>query len=166
MLITTGYWPPFWHCVSPAEDRAFVHCRHLMTVILNTHRMLSRFCLHSYHNEVLGGPHLSVAAGLQLFAGLWPGFNSQAYKLSLNSVEQGPFNPLLSPSPDKCCSAASPRHMPPSYLLLAALSDGLLCILERLTVSRFISVAAGSPAWHGVYGMFYCTFPTVDNGIK
>lgn len=121
MLITRGYWPPFWRCVSPAEDRAFVHCRHLMTVILNTHRMLSRFCLHSYQNEVLGGPHLSITAGLQLFASLWPGFNSRAYKLSLNSVEQGPFNPLLSLSPDKCSSAASPRHMPPSYLLLSAI---------------------------------------------
>lgn len=121
MLITRGYWPPFWLCVSPAEDRAFVHCRHLMTVILNTHRMLSRFCLHSYQNEVLGGPHLSITAGLQLFASLWPGFNSLAYKLSLNSVEQGPFNPLLSLSPDKCSSAASPRHMPPSYLLLSVI---------------------------------------------
>lgn len=122
MLITRGYWPPFWRCVSPAEERAFVHCRHLMTVILNTHRMLSRFCLHSYQNEVLGGPRLSITAGLQLFASLWPGFNSRAYKLSLNSVEQGPFNPpLLSLSPDKCSSAASPRHMPPSYLLLSAI---------------------------------------------
>lgn len=121
MLITRGCWPPFWRCVSPAEDRAFVHCRHLMTVILNTHRMLSCFCLHSYQNEVLGGPHLSITAGLQLFASLWPGFNSRAYKLSLNSVEQGPFNPLLSLSPDKCSSAASPRHMPPSYLLLRAI---------------------------------------------
>lgn len=121
MLITRGCWPPFWRCVSPAEDRAFVHCRHLMTVILNTHRMLSRFCLHSYRNEVLGGPHLSITAGLQLFASLWPGFNSRAYKLSLNGVEQGPFNPLLSLSPDKCSSAASPRHMPPSYLLLRAI---------------------------------------------
>lgn len=83
--------------------------------------MLSRFCLHSYQNEVLGGPHLSITAGLQLFASLWPGFNSRAYKLSLNSVEQGPFNPLLSPSPDKCSSAASRRHTPPSYLLLAAI---------------------------------------------
>lgn len=83
--------------------------------------MLSRFCLHSYQNEVLGGPHLSITAGLQLFASLWPGFNSRAYKLSLNSVEQGPFNPLLSLSPDKCSSAASPRHMPPSYLLLRAI---------------------------------------------
>lgn len=83
--------------------------------------MLSRFCLHSYQNEVLGGPHLSITAGLQLFASLWPGFNSRAYKLSLNSVEQGPFNPLLSLSPDKCSSAASPRHMPPSYLLLSAI---------------------------------------------
>lgn len=92
-----------------------------MTVILNTHRMLSRFCLHSYQNEVLGGPHLSITAGLQLFVSLWPGFNSRAYKLSLNSVEQGPFNPLLSLSPDKCSSAASPRHMPPSYLLLSAI---------------------------------------------
>lgn len=81
--------------------------------------MLSCFCLHSYQNEVLGGPHLSITAGLQLFASLWPGFNSQAYKLSLNSGEQGPFNPLLSPSPDKCSSAASLRHMPPSCLLLA-----------------------------------------------
>lgn len=121
MLITRGYWPPFWRCVSPAEDGAFVHCHHLMTVILNTHRMLSRFCLHSYQNEVLGGPHLSITAGLQLFTSLWPGFNSRAYKLSLNSVEQGPFNPLLSLSPDKCSSAASPRHMPPSYLLLSAI---------------------------------------------
>lgn len=121
MLISRGYWPPFWLCVSPAEDRAFVHCRHLMTVILNTHRMLSRFCLHSYQNEVLGGPHLSITAGLQLFASLWPGFSSRAYKLSLNSVEQGPFNPLLSLSPDKCSSAASPRHMPPSYLLLSSI---------------------------------------------
>lgn len=121
MLISGGYWPPFRLCVSPAEDRAFVHCRHLMTVILNTHRMLSRFCLHSYQNEVLGGPHLSITAGLQLFASLWPGFSSQAYKLSLNSVEQGPFNPLLSLSPDKCSSAASPRHMPPSYLLLSSI---------------------------------------------
>lgn len=83
--------------------------------------MLSRFCLHSYQNEVLGGPHLSITAGLQLFTSLWPGFNSRAYKLSLNSVEQGPFNPLLSLSPDKCSSAASPRHMPPSYLLLCAI---------------------------------------------
>lgn len=83
--------------------------------------MLSRFCLHSYQNEVLGGPHLSITAGLQLFASLWPGFSSQAYKLSLNSVEQGPFNPLLSLSPDKCSSAASPRHMPPSYLLLSSI---------------------------------------------
>lgn len=83
--------------------------------------MLSRFCLHSYQNEVLGGPHLSITAGLQLFVSLWPGFNSRAYKLSLNSVEQGPFNPLLSLSPDKCSSAASPRHMPPSYLLLSAI---------------------------------------------
>lgn len=121
MLITRGCWPPFWRCVSPAEDRALVHCCHLMTVILNTHRMLSRFCLHSYQNEVLGGPHLSITAGLQLFASLWPGFNSRAYKLSLNSVEQGPFNPLLSLSLDKCSSAASPRHMPPSYLLLSAI---------------------------------------------
>lgn len=121
MLISRGYWPSFWHCASPAEDRAFAHCRHLMTLILNTHRTLSRFCLHSYQNEVLGGPHLSITAGLQLFTTLWPGFNSQPYKLSLNSVEQGPFNPLLSPSPDKCSSAASPRHMPPSHLLLAAI---------------------------------------------
>lgn len=83
--------------------------------------MLSRLCLHSYQNEVLGGPRLSITAGLQLFASLWPGFNSRAYKLSLNGVEQGPFNPLLSLSPDKCSSAASPRHMPPSYLLLCAI---------------------------------------------
>lgn len=121
MLISRGYWPSFWHCAFPAEDGAFAHCRHLMTVILNTHTTLSRFCLHSYQNEVLGGPHLSITAGLQLFASLWPGFNSQPYKLSLNSVEQGPFNPLLSASPDKCSSAASPRHMPPSHLLLAAI---------------------------------------------
>lgn len=92
-----------------------------MTVILNTHKTLSRFCLHSYQNEVLGGPRLSITARLQLFASLWPGFNSQPYKLSLNSVEQGPFNPLLSASPDKCSSAASPRHMPPSHLLLTAI---------------------------------------------
>lgn len=83
--------------------------------------MLSCFCRHSYQNEVLGGLHLSITAGLQLFRSLWPGFNSRAYKLSLNSIEQGPFNPLLSLSPDKCSSAASPRHMPPSYLLLCAI---------------------------------------------
>lgn len=132
MLITRGFWPPLWHGVFPAEDRAFVHRRPLMTVILNTHRMLSRFCLHSYQNEVLGGPHLSITAGLQLFASLWPGFNSQAYKLSLNGGEQGPFNPLLSPSPDKCSSVASPRHMPSSCLLLAPIRwPALHCRMAR-----------------------------------
>lgn len=40
-----------------------------------------------------GGPHLSITAGLQLLTSLWPGFNSQAYKLSLNSVEQRPLQP-------------------------------------------------------------------------
>lgn len=34
---------------------------------------------------------------------------------------KAPSTPLLSLSPDKCSSAASTRHMPPSYLLLSAI---------------------------------------------
>lgn len=115
--------------------------------------MLSRFCLHSYQNEVLGGPRLSITAGLQLFASLWPGFNSRAYKLSLNSVEQGPFSPPFC----HCLLTNAPRLPLPDTCLLptfcSLLSDGLLCILAWFTVSCFISAAAGSPASHqtGLY---------------
>ncbi|GAA6107418.1 uncharacterized [Tachysurus ichikawai] len=60
--------------------------------------------------------------GLQLFASLWPDFNSRAYKLSLNSMEHNP-PPFLSLSVDKCSSAAFPRHGRP-YLLLLTIQAG------------------------------------------
>lgn len=97
-----------------------------------------------------GGPHLSIAAGLQLFASLWPGFNSQAYKLSLNSGEQRPLQPPFCHHP---LTNALRLPLPDTRLLptfCSPLSDGLLCILARLSVSGRIAAAAGSPASHRV----------------
>lgn len=97
-----------------------------------------------------GGPHLSIAAGLQLFASLWPGFNSQAYKLSLNSGVQRPLQPPFCHRP---LTNALRLPLPDTRLLptfCSPLSDGLLCILARLSVSGRTAAAAGSPASHRV----------------
>lgn len=147
MLISRGYWPSFWHCASPAEDRAFAHCRHLMTVILNTHRTLFCFVFihitmkfweaHIYQSR--RGSSCSQVFGLastvRLTNCLW---------IASSKAPSTPFchrlltNALRLPLPDTC--------LLPTFCSL--LSDGLLCILARLTMSGCISAAAGSPVSH------------------
>lgn len=122
MVISMGLDLPHGIPHSPIWGPGHVQSCHLMTLTLHTRWTLLSFCLHSHRNEVLGGPRLSIMVGLQLFASLWPDFNSRAYKLSLNSMQLNP-PPFLSLSVDKCSSAVFPRHGRP-YLLLHTIQAG------------------------------------------
>lgn len=63
--------------------------------------------------------------GLQLFASLWPGFSSRAYKLSLNSVEQRPLQPpFVTVSWQMLLGCLSQTH---ASLLPSALLDQMAC---------------------------------------
>lgn len=149
MLITRRFWPPLWHSVFPAEDRAFVHCCHLMTVILNPRRMLSRFCLHSYQNEVLGGPRLSITQGSSCSRVFGPASTARLTNCLWIAASKAPSTPFC----HRLLTNAPRPPLPDTRLLLAfcsPISDGLLCILARLTVSWFLFEAAGSPAFDRV----------------
>lgn len=112
-------------CIPQLRGGARVRRRHLMTAILNTRRVLSRFCLHSHRDEVLGGPRWSITSeGSSCSPVFGPGSSSRALTNCLwmaSGEKKGPFKPPLSLSADKCSSAASPRHMPPFHLLLRSI---------------------------------------------
>lgn len=78
----------------------------------------------------------------------WLGFNSQAYKLSLNRVEQGPFNPpfvTLSWQMLVGCLSQTHASFPPSA---RCYQMACFAFAHGSPWAVCISVAAGSPASH------------------
>lgn len=138
-------------CIPQLRGVASVRRRHLMTATLNTRRVLSRFCLHSHRDEVLGGPRWSITSeGSSCSPVFGPGFSSRALTNCLwiaSGRKKAPSSPLC-----HCLLTNAPRLPLPDTCLpstfCSAPSDGLLCILAWLTMSCFISTAAGSPASH------------------
>ena len=110
MLITSGCWPlspcvciPSWgHAgvcpLSPLNDGNIKHSRRVVAPLSSFISKWSSWGPIPPHPPTSPAAlphstHLSITAGLQLFASLWPRVNSLAYKLSVNSAEQGPFSP-------------------------------------------------------------------------
>lgn len=127
MVISTGLDLPHGISQSPIWKPGHVRSWHLMTLTLHTRWTLSGFCLHSHRNEVLGahvyqswwGSSCSPVSGLTSTAALtnclWIVWSSASPPSTL----------FLSLSPDKCSSAAFPRHGRP-YLLLLTIQRGVL----------------------------------------
>lgn len=107
-------------CIPQLRGGARVRRRHLMTAILNTRRVLSRFCLHSHRDEVLGGPRWSITSeGSSCSPVFGPGSGSRALTNCL-WMASGEKRPLQAPFVTVCwqmllgCLSQTHASLPPS----------------------------------------------------
>lgn len=122
MLISRGCWPSFLAVCIPSWGRGVCPLSPLNDGNINHSRNVVPF-LSSFISKLSSGRptfiNHSGAPAVREFSGV----ASTVRLTNCPWIEwsKAPSTLLLSPSPDKCSWAASPRHMPPSHLLLAAI---------------------------------------------